>query len=212
MLAFGPRWRLFGHLYFFDFFLLFGVVVFPFLVVVLFVFVDFFLVGLLFFEFLVRFVGLIFFGRVFFLFVLVFLFFVGRIFFDVIFLVRLFRFVVFPGSFFRLVGFVFFVLVFEVARLVGFGDDFVAARCWNSWLQSVGRLARPTVAALWCRRRRLRVFQAAIAAPAFEAGAPPCWRDSQSSSEIRTSRACEPLYWPTMPSSAMKSISRAARP
>ena len=106
VLAFGPYWRLFGQLYFFDLFLLFGVVVFPFLVVVLFVFVDFFVVGFLFFEFLVRLVGLIFLGGVFFLFVLVFLFFFGRIFFDVIFLVGLFRFVVFPGSFFRLVDFV----------------------------------------------------------------------------------------------------------
>ena len=60
LLPFGPRRRLIGHLYFFDFFLLFGVVVFPFLVVVFFVFVDFFLVGLLFFEFFFGFVGVFF--------------------------------------------------------------------------------------------------------------------------------------------------------
>ena len=41
--------------------------------------------------------------------------------------------------------------------------------------------------------------------------ASPCIR-SQSVSVIRISRAWLPLYWPTMPSSAMKSMSRAARP
>ena len=55
---------------------------------------------------------------------------------------------------------------------------------------------------------------AAAAGPGIGLGAVSAcwWRTSQSSSEIKTSRACEPLYWPTMPSSAMKSMSRAARP
>ena len=135
VLTFGPGWRLFGHLHFFDLFLLFGVVVFPFLVVVFFVFVDFFLVGLLFFEFLVRLVGLFFFGRVFFLFVLVPL------------RLRTPR-PIRPSSsssesrlVVGLVGleFVFFLLVFKIARLIGLGDDLVATRCWNGCRgQSVG--------------------------------------------------------------------------
>src|SRR4051812_9185238 len=76
MLAFGSHGWLFGRLHLFDFFLLFGVVVFPFLVVVFFVFIDFFLVvGFLFFEFFIRLVSLVFLGGIFFLFVLVFLFF-----------------------------------------------------------------------------------------------------------------------------------------
>src|SRR5258706_2794146 len=77
-LMFGPRGRFFGCFYFHDLFLLFGVVVFPFFVVVVFVFVDL-LVGLLLFEFLVvefvvRPVGLVVFGRVVFAFILLFRF------------------------------------------------------------------------------------------------------------------------------------------
>jgi hypothetical protein len=36
--------------------------------------------------------------------------------------------------------------------------------------------------------------------------------DAHCSGDIRTSRALEPLYDPTIPSSAMASIKRAARP
>ena len=62
------------------------------------------------------------------------------------------------------------------------------------------------------RRDTLRLFFAAAGVGMTGSSPPEPRIRSQSSGEIKISRAWEPAYGPTIPSSAMKSISRAARP